>query len=483
MKNFLNFTVNTLLKRHSFSSSKNTLDFKNQKIRFLCTISSGQDSTVTLFLLMHKDKKESFQLLYCNHFWQIKNFFSARSLYKVSYLSNISYTFILPENKFLTENESREWRKKSFYRFSQVENMSFLVTGHTQTDTVEKNLTTVVRGTSPGACSKSSILNYRKTVDSFFSSITNTSFSLINLEKTKTPSLSFCSFRSQVQIQKSISVLLKPKKSNKKKTTFLPQNSNFETKKKNLIFKISPVPKNVFLGPTSFLESNKSWNQTNQILCKWSKFKKQPKIKYFFSKKESKQRIGPVQPRFYFFPNKTYLIKKKNENKFSFSTETISSSFCLSNDFFKLEITFLKPLDNISRLTISKFFYLYNVPLISDITNFSSAFSRNKIRHQLIPFCKLLVNSNVESLLINFFKLLSDENTSHIKKYQQLEFFYKIRILQTFPQKNYFCNELTKTLEAHFFSNEKRSLVQKLFFDYKNINLKFFQIKKLETFY
>lgn len=479
MKNFLNFTVNELLNPHSLSSSKNTLDFKTQKIRFFCTISSGQDSIVTLFLLLHKEKKESLQLLYCNHFWQIKNFFSARSIYKISYFSNICYTFILPENKFLTENESREWRKKSFYRFSQVENISFLVTGHTETDTVEKNLTTVGRGTSPGACSKSSILNYRKTVGKFFSSITNNSFSLINLEKTNKPSLSFCSFRSQVQIQKKISVLLKTKKLTKNKTTLLPKNCCFEIKKKNRTFQIPPVSKTLVLEPRLFLVLKKDWNQKNQIVCKLSKRKKHPKIKSFVPKKETKQKIRTGRQSFYFFVSKKSLIKKKIEKRFPFSNQPLSSSFCFSNDFFKVKITFLKPLDNISRLTISKFLNLYKVPLISDITNLSSEFSRNKIRHQLIPFCKLLVNPNVESLLINFFKMISDENTSTNKEFQQLEFFYKIMILQTFFQKN----DLNKIIEANLFTNEKRSLAQKLFFDYKNINLNFFQIKKLETFY
>ena len=526
MKIFLNFTVNELLKQQSFTRSRNILDFQTQKIRFFCSISSGQDSTVTLFLLLHKDKKEFLQFLYCNHFWQIKNFFSARSLYQISYFSNVPYTFILPETSFLTENESREWRKKNFYRFSQVEKISFLVTGHTETDTVEKNLTTVLRGTSPGACSNSYILNYRKTVGVFFSSLNNNINFLMNLEKTKKPSLSVrygpknlvFGNGPQVQIKKilwflieagrfpkntflpqkqffgnrtnmlSQKRLLVPKtnflgkgtgiKSNNKKTSFLPQDCSFEKKKKPQIFKSASPQKIHFLGA--------------------SKCKKESKVKYCFPNKQSKSLIGPVHPIFYFFPNcpknvidpknkflgtGESVIKNKNGKSFSLSIETLSSSFCFSNNFSNLKITFLKPLDSISRLTISKFLNLYKIPLVSDITNFSSAFSRNKIRHQLIPFSKSLVNSNLEYLLINFFKQLSDQNTSNQKQFQQLEFFYKILILQALSKKNYFSNEPNNIIEAHFLSNEKRFLVQKLFFDYKNRNLTFFQITKLETFY
>ena len=520
MKNFLTLTVNAFnpfpqnffcetnlfsgTQQHSFTCSPNTLSFKTQKIRFFCTISSGQDSTATLFLLLHTNKKKSLQLLYCNHFWQIKNFFSARSLYQISYFSNLPYTFILPENRVLTENESREWRKKNFYRFSQVENLAFLVTGHTETDTVEKNLANVLRGTSPGTCSKNPILNYRKTVGSFFSSLDTNIIFLLNIETTKTASLSAFFLGNQVQNKTFLWVLWKPPKPKKNKRLLLI----FPKKTKNMVLRAGTNCNWEVQTTSQFLKlgKNKIWNKKNKFFSTIKNWKKQPNIKFFFPKKERKLIIGPVYPTFYFFPsfpspeNKLvpqnffcgkglnafsgdFVIKRKKGKSFSTENMTISYSFCLLNDFSNLKITSVKPLDRISRRTLSKFLNLYNLPLVSDIKNFSSVFSRNKIRHQLIPFSKSLVNPNLESLLINFFELLSDQNISNQILHQQLEFFYKILIFQTSPQKLSFLDAQNKRKGETFFSNEKKSVVQKFFFDYKNINLNFFQITKLATFY
>lgn len=69
-----------------------------------------------------------------------------------------------------------------------------------------------------------------------------------------------------------------------------------------------------------------------------------------------------------------------------------------------------RPLNKTTRFSVSKLVKLYNFPLIIDVTNFSSRFSRNKIRHQLIPFVRSLVHSNVDFLLINFFKMIAEEH-------------------------------------------------------------------------
>ena len=66
-------------------------------------------------------------------------FFASKLLFEINYVLQIPYTISLPEKIVLTENESRQWRKKNYYRISELENTTILITGHTETDNLEKN--------------------------------------------------------------------------------------------------------------------------------------------------------------------------------------------------------------------------------------------------------------------------------------------------------------------------------------------------------
>lgn len=94
-------------------SAKISTRFTNNST--LCTLSGGQDSILTFFLLLHSQPKSFLYILYCHHFWQLKNFFSARLIFRLSYLVNVSYILILPEKNVYNENESRNWRKKKIF--------------------------------------------------------------------------------------------------------------------------------------------------------------------------------------------------------------------------------------------------------------------------------------------------------------------------------------------------------------------------------
>src|SRR5690242_20498765 len=76
MKKFLNFLSINLTNLNFINKDKITLSKKN--VSFLATISGGQDSILTFFLLLHIYKKDYVWVLYCQHFWQLKNFFSAK---------------------------------------------------------------------------------------------------------------------------------------------------------------------------------------------------------------------------------------------------------------------------------------------------------------------------------------------------------------------------------------------------------------------
>lgn len=160
MKKFINF-----IKANFFLTNKALIQ---QNWEFLCTVSSGQDSTFAFFLLLHLDVQTSVQLLYCNHFWQLKNFLTIRELYQLSYFTNVSYNVIFPKKKVLTENQARDWRKNNFGRFSQLQKMPYVITGHTETDILEKNLNNICRGTSLRSFSTINPLTFEKKINFFF---------------------------------------------------------------------------------------------------------------------------------------------------------------------------------------------------------------------------------------------------------------------------------------------------------------------------
>ena len=165
-------------------SAKISTRFTNNST--LCTLSGGQDSILTFFLLLHSQPKSFLYILYCHHFWQLKNFFSARLIFRLSYLVNVSYILILPEKNVYNENESRNWRKKNFCRVSQTENILTTLTGHTQTDTLEKNLHNLFRGTSPAGFSGWKLATSKTRTEIFFSEINLNSCFFYKLKKVRT---------------------------------------------------------------------------------------------------------------------------------------------------------------------------------------------------------------------------------------------------------------------------------------------------------
>ena len=68
-----------------------------------------------------------------------------------------------------------------------------------------------------------------------------------------------------------------------------------------------------------------------------------------------------------------------------------------------------------------------------DFTNFSSNFSRNKIRHQLIPLSEFLLFRNIESLLINFFQTV--EFSTADQEHKRQEFYFVSDFLLITPEK------------------------------------------------
>ena len=198
---------------------------------------------------------------------------------------------------------------------------------------------------------------------------------------------------------------------------------------------------------------------------------------------------------FNFYSSNDFLVKKQNHQNLKHKK---SGSFCFSNNYFTMQEELLKPLKKTPRFSVSKFVKLYDLPTVIDVTNFSSAFLRNKVRHQLVPFLRCLVHLNIEYLLTNLFNLIDQEHKDQEKQIYELYFLstlFKILFTkkitksssQTLFQRSHVKNILEhkspKRLMQIVSANQARSFSQKLFREYKNLNLNFLQIVKFQEFY
>lgn len=516
-------TIQNMKKFQYFKKSNSTKTLiRGKQASVLCTISGGQDSVLTFFMLLHAHSKESLHIFYCQHFWQIKNFFAARFLFQMSYLLKVRYTLILPQTNLLTENDSRQWRKKNYWRVSQIEQILTCVTGHTETDTLEKNLNNIFRGTSPASLSYCSFLIFENKTGTFFSNINiNTSSVSEILQSNKVfHQLKFANCQN------------KKKSFEKIKTT----QTTFFTK--NLVNKQDSV------GATKLLSNSRSSRDSKYTRQPFFQFCKQKKLffnQFHFSSNKStdKENCKGIN-----IPIKNFYFSQKTLNKFKTNTEIYqkqkkafvsrnSSSFCFSSSFSTLNRVFKKPLQKTTRFAISKLLYLYKFPNIIDVTNFSFYFSRNKIRHQLLPFLRCLVQPKVESVVTQFFYILNHENQERENELAEVFFLCKLVNLKSRKKSliclhptatkslflipfvidpfflpfqttktsetirefekliiSYFCQNLIeinkdfiKTIIKSISIATTGSLSQKFFFEYRNLNLKYSQIVKLQSFY
>lgn len=117
----------------------------------LLAVSGGQDSIFLLILLKHLEKihKLTLKLVYCNHFWQKKNFYIEIELLKISYLFNFSLNISLSESKIPNEEAGHFWRQKNFYQLGTFLSSKVLLMGHTASDEIETALWHFFRGSSP----------------------------------------------------------------------------------------------------------------------------------------------------------------------------------------------------------------------------------------------------------------------------------------------------------------------------------------------
>lgn len=328
-------------------------------------------------------------------------------LFRISFLFQTPYLVIIPTKGFLTENESRNWRKKNYFRICQVEKILNFFTGHTQTDLIEKNLNNLLRGTSPKSFNDKNFLLQVKYQSFLFSCFFINSIWLFQL----------------------------------KKFSFLDQNHNF-----NIVTLFFYIENKV-------LEKEKFF--TKLVLVEPTKFNS--KFSLFESTRLS-----------------TKILRFKLEDS-SFQQNFCSSSYSLYSNQFPLKINLHKPLESFRRSTISELSTFFDFPLLIDLTNYSNFFSRNKIRHEMLPFMKSISHKKIENSLNNFFHLVLVNSLASQTDILDYYFLYKIMLVRPINQKNsliFLNNNLNKKLPSSF--------LQKVLIDSKNIELTFLQLSLIQ---
>lgn len=406
------------------------------KTPLFCTVSGGQDSILTLFVLLHtmffptnsrlsKEKKhETLQIVHCHHFWQKKNILTPRSLFQLSSVFNLPYTLLLPEQQFLTENSTRTWRRRLFCRVINLNQSVLLSTGHTQTDTLETKINHLFRGTSLKSINSSAA--QKKLTGYFFSSLvfSTKTFQFQSMEKTKKRAVSLV--LPNTRGGRHLKFLVSRTAENFEPNTIVLAKSRFSNSDNTMKSSFTPTP---------FLRVN---NKKQHFMFKECMTQQ---TRHSFCSEESrngKKFIFQPEPKRNFSVRGDFQKKLKNSSCFVFYSSSI----------FLVPRTW-KPLQSHHRLTLSKIRNFYVLPVSTDRTNFSIKFSRNQVRHQLLPTLTLLVNKEMSSSFLHFFEILNKD--AEVLENQASILYFLLNLLQHVSLMN------SENVKYHFLKNQKIS--------------------------
>lgn len=460
--------------------SKEKTHCEKSESHFLICLSGGQDSILTFFLLLHKYTETTLDIIYCQHFWQPKNIFSAELIFKLSFLFQIPYTLTLPNKLLLSENISRNWRKSNITRFGSLLKTQNVINGETKTDKIEKNLAKIFRGTTPKNLSQTSLLHSESKVNSFFCLFFQ---KLVNSQKNnpnKSHYLSSLKFKTNSSVQNY--------------SIFLRQKFDFFSK--------SQIQKNRYRYQKDIFGSSYSTAKNKFLAMQLgfiTRFNIERKISFFKPLPNQNTCFG-----------KTFSPVEEGQNKFRkklatryqkqvFDSEKIfqmySVSCCFANQIKNLKLKKFKPIEKLTRTNISKTVNLYKLPFLQDSTNFSNNFLRNKIRLQLVPYIRSHFSKKFEVQLTNFINLLNFDKDQLENQVTRNIVLIQILNLINFQQKLSKKKKTTFHKQKHVFDyrstlGKKRKLkkilsnsllIQNLFFSFKNLDLKLSQNEYLKN--
>jgi tRNA(Ile)-lysidine synthase TilS/MesJ len=492
----------------------------------------------------------SIEIVYCQHFWQSKNFFCSELLFELSWLGELSYTLILSQTSVQSENKARVWRKKNLTRFLQLQKIFSVGLGHTKTDFIEKSINNLLRGTSPKSFSKSVDLNFKYSTNLFFTSLLfkpqigflNETLLARNLAQdflfcTHAPknsqflgsliffkhswsTLDFFETKNQQPartISKNFTELVpyppncaqfggnkskKEKQGNNIRKTFrklrpsltelvsknetfeLQRKKTFEKKMKWYVYRFfSNKPLGAFCSKRKKAPSSENFLKTRKLIKHF--YSKTNKLKSYislncccFSLKITKKLILLRFAKTEKCRTRDFISflgsRKKNSNNFVV-VEVFSLSFCLTRKILQKPQTWQTSTNSLTRLQVSKIVKFYDLPVMHDMTNFSTDFSRNKIRHVFLPFTRLIFATQFENVYSSFIYLVSREHEQiQIKLFEFKKIFKFFRVNPRIG--------LLISQECEFSEFLKQSLIQISISEYKEIEISSRDLKRVVKF-
>lgn len=493
MKGYLQSVSQDLTSQKDFAHSLDSL--RNQDNFFLCSLSGGQDSISLFFLLFHflktlaisSEKETLLTVFYCHHFWQPKNVFLLSFLFQITVLFHCEYFVSFSKKTVPNENRSRQLRKKSLSRISILQNSTTLLTGHTETDRIETLFINLIRGTTVKNFSYRKIFYFKKEEIFLFSSFNQSSMNIFCLKN------GFIDPTNQKNVQ-----FQKVKFSCSPFFVLFSQESRLsQTHILGTVDQCNPLSNFKIYFTNQIGISNKKSKTLgerapNYFSGKLEKRHKQQRTHFFYRQKPYKkfQFLKRKQNLFSFFqkisPNSVSPpICRVNsqflkENDFRFQTAS-SSSFSFYS-FSSVEVSWWKPLMTTKRLFVRNCLDFYQFPVLTDLTNFSYQFSRNKIRHQFIPFLKSFFHEKVDRVVLQCFQIEGEEHEIIENQMRELlliallaESLFVLTLAQVEPRNpaKWFLANISHSLQLAFLQN--------LLFLYRNREGTFLQISALKN--
>lgn len=114
----------------------------------IVAISGGQDSICLLivFFILKNQWNLKLRILNCNHLWNKEALFIFSHLSKISFTLKIQISCFITLKSVFSEEKSRYWRSKNYFRLSIFTNSTTILTGHNLTDQIETSFFNMTRG-------------------------------------------------------------------------------------------------------------------------------------------------------------------------------------------------------------------------------------------------------------------------------------------------------------------------------------------------
>jgi len=328
--------------------------------KLVCGISGGQDSLLLVLILYHLKHLYNLELtlIYCNHFWHVKNFYIVLQLLKISYLINSPINIIVPKDEINSEEDGHFWRKKNFFHTLNYFEADGLLLGHTLNDQIETALWHFLRGTSPKG-----LLALKST--SYFPT-----------NHASNPIITLTNSREKNSQQK-----------------FLLQNTVCKITKGSIFW-----PKQIILNSVDLNINFEVGKHARQSLDN------DEVIHELFVKNQREQSSIDIfdkqcrQAKFKQNLQRIHINAKKN-NYYLYGYKTRNGPLPRIR----------RPLLNFSRSTLAKIIKSNKLPIINDSTNQSKKLMRNRIRLILIPLFHYYIHNMSENQIKKYINISEEE--------------------------------------------------------------------------